>query len=338
LMIADGSCCTGGHKFKNFAAPQSFVCAHCAQNVSAGSFFFGCMDCDRDLCTHCFEDPTTRNSKEPVAVDRGVRASKERSKSSASGSSSRKNSLEGTNRRNSLEANRRNSLEVLGPAVSTPPPQTALPSTVFSIPELMNFEDSAECEPGQHVFSHFPAVAVLVCNGCNLQIMPGTYIASCSECDTDLCSNCEASEMRSAPPRRAATAKKLAKVGQAKPTKSAGPPAAAIVTIPEQETVHLPRAAAAIVAAKPNISSVAEGGSPAPRQGRATPDSIPTPEPPPRRISGSKECKFCGRPYHGFGFTCGDCRKTGPTVHECRECQEFFTGFGDLCDLCRPPV
>merc|ERR1719412_1476018 len=96
--------------------------------------------------------------------------------------------------------------------------------------------------------------------------MPGTYIFSCSECDTDLCSSCEASE-----PRRAAPAKQHAKArakadAKAKPTKPAGTPAAAFVTIPEQEAVPFHLEAAASASTQPNISSVAEGGSPAPQQ------------------------------------------------------------------------
>jgi len=39
------------------------MCTHCMRPVYSGAYIFSCLDCDRDLCPKCFDDPQARNSK-----------------------------------------------------------------------------------------------------------------------------------------------------------------------------------------------------------------------------------------------------------------------------------
>lgn len=302
--MADGGECTKGHKFKNFAAPQSFSCTHCGQNVHSGTYSFGCMDCDRDLCTTCYEDPKTRDSK-GTAADRGVRAAaSRRTRSIASKPEARRGTA---------------SLEVGGPVAPRPPPQLPRhPGAAIGVPDAAD-DNGEECAPGQHQFSHYPASSLLYCCRCNQQLNPGTYIYSCDECDLDLCETCYFFE-------------NSAMFGQAS-KKKAPAPQPELQTVPESNSVQPAQLAV-------SLEALARGDRGDERADRGrTADRSPS-SPLARTGSGSssprgKECKFCGKPYTGHGITCAACRKSGPLALQCRECKTFFNGFGDLCEECR---
>lgn len=203
-----------------------------------------------------------------------------------------------------------NALEVDGPVpVPLPPPlgQIVGSGTVMSIPTVGSWmdDDGEECPEGQHSFQRYPASQVLVCNRCNQRIMPGTYIMTCENCDSDLCVACYSSEKASGIIGIVSASRKK--------------------VLADLESV--PATNLAIL----NIKVTTDDSAP-----MKASDSVASDKTSMTASSRVKECKFCEKPYSGFGITCGDCRQSGPLVHQCRECQAFFAGFGDVCEECKP--
>lgn len=339
--------CANGHCFMHLANPQSFACASCSQIVSTGKYFYGCADCDHDICARCHQEPELRSSKGPVAAAAVNVVEKERVRLKSSISSTPM----GAKKSSGMSF-----LGVAGPVAPHPPERLSLETfTTFRIPDADTFlEDGDECADGEHNFARYAACNPLCCNECNQLLRPGTYVHGCEDCDIDLCEACYASEAQCGIGRQASLPKKAAMA----PLVAQFTLQPVLASVPESNSLDLPFDLAKLVTSSDDdcmrstrsLESSASTATPtefdefmsSPRSlessaSIATPSGSEAPWPhSPVSSPRAKECITCDRPYKGFGAICAQCRKSGPVVRQCKECQNYFCGFGIKCKDCKP--
>lgn len=226
---------------------------------------------------------------------------------------------------------------------------TAPPSVAVKQPLAAFGSSDGQCT-GAHKFNRFQAARPSACSGCHTKVVAGSTVYGCENCYCDLCSDCfeKRPEAQGEDQMKASTSEGVladlhswatnlfgggspssqadaavppppSPVAQeaAKPAGSTEQSARSQLLSSQTLQPHQLRVAAGPYSAAQLLSAHTEAMGPSPSKEK-------------------KECKFCHRPYTGFGSACGACRKFGPSgaVQQCSICSQFFTGFGNICEEC----